>query len=73
MQKFFTASEKKYIHYSGLIMIYMQAIRFLADYLNGDVYYRTAYAEQNYDRAKNQLTLLKQLEGFLKSEYDYKL
>ena len=41
--------------------------------MNGDVYYRTAYAEQNYDRAKNQLTLLKQLEGFLKSEYDYKL
>ena len=73
MDKYFTASEKKYIHYSGLIMIYMQAIRFLADYLNGDVYYKTTYPEQNYDRAKNQLTLLKRLEEFLKEEYDYKL
>ena len=73
MTKFFTASEKKYIHYSGLIMIYMQAIRFLADYLNGDVYYKTTYTEQNYDRAKNQLTLLKRLEEFLRAEHDYKL
>ena len=52
-----TPSEKKYIHYAGLIMVYMQALRFLTDYLNGDIYYRTTYQEQNFDRAMNQYVL----------------
>ena len=67
----FTESEKKYIHYAGLLMIYMQALRFLTDYLNGDIYYRVNYPEQNFDRAKNQLLLLKSLEDFLKNEYKF--
>lgn len=71
MEKQFTASEKKYIHYAGIIIIYMQALRFMTDYLNGDIYYKTNYSEQNFDRAKNQLTLLKKLEEFLKEEYSF--
>ncbi|MFI5152919.1 MAG: phosphotransferase enzyme family protein [Chitinophagales bacterium] len=63
--------EKKNIHYSGLMMIYMQGIRFLADYLNGDPYYKTNYAEQNLNRALNQLILLENLEELLKSEYNF--
>jgi aminoglycoside phosphotransferase (APT) family kinase protein len=66
-----TASEKKYIHYAGLFMIYMQALRFLSDYLNGDAYYKIQYPEQNFDRAKNQLTLLSELEKFLKNNYSF--
>ncbi len=66
MEKQLTDSEKKYIHYAGLMMIYMQALRYMADYLNGDIYYQITYPEQNFDRAKNQLTLLKSLEQFLK-------
>lgn len=72
MQKQFTRVEKKYIHYSGLLMIYMQALRFLTDYLNGDMYYHTKYAEQNFDRALNQTALLQSLEEFLKAEYHLK-
>jgi len=71
MDNLLTNSEKKYIHYAGLIMIYMQALRFLADYLNGDVYYKIKYTEQNFDRAKNQLTLLIELEKFLKANYSF--
>lgn len=56
-----TAFEKEHFIYAGKFMIYMQAIRFLADYLNGDVYYHTSYAGQNLNRANNQLTLLNQL------------
>lgn len=56
-----SAFEKQHFIYAGKFMIYMQAIRFLADYLNGDVYYHTTYAGQNLNRANNQLTLLKQL------------
>jgi thiamine kinase-like enzyme len=66
-----TASEKKYIHYAGLLMIYMQSLRFLTDYLNGDTYYQIKYPEQNHNRAFNQLTLLKSLEEFLKMNYNF--
>jgi len=67
-----TEAEKKYIHYSGLLIIYMQALRFLTDYLNGDVYYRISNPDQNFDRAKNQLILLQKLEDFLSNHYNFK-
>ena len=73
MGKHLTDAEKKYIHYAGISMTYMQALRFLTDYLNEDIYYRILYPEQNLDRAKNQLTLLKGLEDFLWEEYNFKV
>lgn len=73
MHELLTDSEKKYIHYSGLLIIYMQALRFLTDYLNGDVYYKINYPEQNFDRAMNQLTLLQRLEEFLSANYQFKV
>ncbi|MBS1668028.1 MAG: aminoglycoside phosphotransferase family protein [Bacteroidetes bacterium] len=66
-----TEEEKKNIHYSGLILIYMQSIRFIADFLNGDIYYKTNYKEQNLNRALNQLLLLERLEKFLEQEYSF--
>ena len=42
-------------------VIYMQAVRFLTDYLNGDAYYNTSYPEQNLQRARNQLGMLESL------------
>ena len=44
--------------YSGKFLIYMQALRFLADYLNNDVYYGARYELHNFNRAQNQLRLL---------------
>ncbi len=73
MNELLTDSEKKYIHFSGIIMIYMQALRFLTDYLNGDIYYHIGYSEQNFDRAKNQLVLLQKLEKFLIYDYQFKI
>jgi len=61
----FTVEEKKHIHFSGLMMIYMQALRFITDFLNGDKYYKTTYPEQNLNRALNQLILLEKLEDYL--------
>jgi len=43
-------------------MIYMQALRFITDYLNNDIYYTPAYPMHNFNRAANQLKLL---EAFL--------
>lgn len=47
--------------YAGKFMIYMQALRFITDYLNNDVYYGARYELHNYNRAVNQLTLLESL------------
>jgi len=41
----------------------MLGIRFLTDYFNGDVYFKTTYAEQNIDRAKNQFHLFSLLQS----------
>lgn len=57
-----TKEEQNLILYSGFFLIYMQAIRFLADYFNNDVYYGARYDEHNFVRAGNQLHLLKKLE-----------
>lgn len=56
-----TATEKELILFSGHYIIYMQALRFLTDYLNDSVYYPIHYAEQNLDRTKNQFKLLGEL------------
>ncbi|WP_316765482.1 aminoglycoside phosphotransferase family protein [Pedobacter frigiditerrae] len=54
-----STSEKEAFVFSGKFMIYMQALRFLTDFLNNDVYYHTTYPSHNLVRAKNQLQLLK--------------
>lgn len=38
------------------------AMRFLNDYINGDVYFKTDYYNHNLDRARNQLALVKDIE-----------
>lgn len=47
--------------YAGKFMIYMQALRFITDYLNDDVYYGSKYELHNFNRAQNQLRLLERL------------
>lgn len=50
--------EIRYFVYAGKFAIYMQAVRFIADYLNNDRYYQIKYPEQNLVRANNQVVLL---------------
>jgi Ser/Thr protein kinase RdoA (MazF antagonist) len=57
-----TEAEHDLLLYSGQFIIYMQAIRFLADYCNNDSYYEVQYEDNNLVRAGNQICLLKQLE-----------
>ncbi|MFT3946228.1 MAG: aminoglycoside phosphotransferase family protein [Agriterribacter sp.] len=45
----------------GCYLIYMQALRYVADYVSNDVYYGSKYPGHNFIRAKNQITLLKRL------------
>ena len=67
-------TEKQYFVFAGKFAIYMQALRFLTDYLNNDLYYTTKYDGHNLSRANNQIVLLKKfiekedmLNGILKS------
>lgn len=53
--------ERRHFIYAGKFMIYMQAIRFLADHLNNDIYYGAKYEGHNLVRAGNQIVLLKRL------------
>lgn len=58
MDKILNASEKQLFIYSGKFMIFMQAIRFLTDFLSGDVYYKITNPRHNLNRAENQIFLL---------------
>ena len=44
-------------------MVYIMGLRFLTDYLNRDIYFKTAYPTHNLVRAKNQFTLLVSMEN----------
>lgn len=60
MNDVLSEAEKPYFIYAGKFIIYMQAIRFLADYLQNDIYYGAKYEDHNFNRANNQITLLKE-------------
>jgi len=38
-------------------------IRFLADYLDGDVYFKTHYPDHNLDRCRTQFKLVSDMEA----------
>ena len=54
---FLTPLEIEMLPYAAQLFPYMQAVRFLADYINGDTYYQTKYAEHNLVRTKAQYKL----------------
>jgi Ser/Thr protein kinase RdoA (MazF antagonist) len=51
------------LEHAGAIVTYEQALRFLTDWIAGDVYYATTRPGQNLDRARNQLHLLASMPG----------
>jgi len=61
MSEELSAAEKESFFYAGQFMIYMQALRFLTDHINNDVYYGASYPGHNLMRAGNQLVLLQKL------------
>lgn len=52
-------AEKDALLYAGLLFPYMQAVRFLIDYLDGDTYYKVKHPEHNLVRTRAQLKLTK--------------
>ena len=54
---FLTPVEKENLPYAACLFPYMQAVRFFADYINGDTYYKIKYPDHNLVRTRNQVAL----------------
>ncbi len=57
-----TEEEKTLLPYAAWLMTLECGMRFLTDYLSGDVYFKTDYPEHNLVRAKNQFRLVSDIE-----------
>ena len=59
---FLTKAEKQHLVFAGKLITFEQAVRFLADYLAGDTYYKVHYDGQNLDRCRTQFKLIESIE-----------
>lgn len=57
-----TEVEKEWLAFAPRLITYEQALRFLADYIDGDTYYKTKYPDHNLQRTRVQLNLLRSME-----------
>ena len=60
-----TETELTMLPDGGYTITLEQAIRFLADYLDGDTYYHTDYPDHNLVRARTQLKLVAETEVYM--------
>ena len=65
--KFLLPIEREMLPFAAMLFPYMQCVRFFADYLDGDRYYKIAYPEHNLVRTKNQLRLFERAADRLKN------
>lgn len=68
---FLTPIEIKYLPFAASLFPYMQCVRFLTDYINGDTYYKIQYPDHNLVRTKNQFKLLQSVEANLEQMEKY--
>lgn len=62
-KSFLTEVEIENLPYAVKLFPYMQCVRFLWDYLNGDKYWKCQYPDHNFVRANNQFHLLLSTEA----------
>lgn len=62
-KSFLTPLEIALLPYGGRLLTYMQTVRFLTDYINGDTYYKIHSPKHNLQRTKAQFKLLQSLEA----------
>ena len=56
-----TETERRYLAMGAILMTYECGMRFLTDYLEGDVYFRTTRPGQNLDRAHTQFRMVDEM------------
>lgn len=57
-----TAEEVKYLPLGAKMMTFECGMRFLTDFIDGDVYFKTRYPEHNLDRCRTQFMLVYDME-----------
>ena len=62
-RSFLTEAELAQLVFSGRLITFEIGIRFLTDFLEGDVYFKTKRPGHNLDRARNQFALVRSLEA----------
>lgn len=62
-KKFLTPVEIDLLPFGAKLLTYMQLVRFLTDYLNGDTYYKINSPQHNLQRSKAQFKLLQSIEA----------
>ena len=60
-----TKEEKDLLPLSVFVLTYELALRFMTDYLNGDVYFKTKYSEHNIVRTRAQIRLMQDIDSKL--------
>jgi hypothetical protein len=60
--EFLTPAEKKFLPFAGRLITFEIGIRFLADYLAGDVYFKVHREGHNLDRCRTQFKLMESIE-----------
>ncbi len=60
-----TAKEIEYLPFSSKLMTLECGIRFLGDYINGDLYFKTDYPEHNLVRCRTQFKLVEEMEKYM--------
>ncbi|NOY49762.1 MAG: aminoglycoside phosphotransferase family protein, partial [Chlorobi bacterium] len=60
---FLSISEKQNLHLSPVLMTYIVGLRFLTDFLNGDIYFKTKKENHNLIRTRVQQKLIMEIEG----------
>lgn len=58
-----TQAEKEHLHDGAIMMTLECGVRFLTDYLNGDVYFATHRLGHNLDRCRTQFKLVQEMEN----------
>ncbi len=57
-----TPNEVKYLPFASKLMTFECGMRFLTDYLDGDVYFSIAHPQHNLDRCRTQFALVADIE-----------
>ncbi len=61
--EFLTPAERQYLVCAGKLITFTIGIRFLTDYLAGDVYFKIARPRQNLERARTQFKMVSEIEA----------
>ena len=68
---FLTPTERELLPFGAKMLTYMQTVRFLTDYLDGDTYYKIKFPEHNLQRSYAQFKLLQSIEAHEQEMSDY--